>query len=87
MVFPLDKELHSIRTHVLLKDALSDSRTEASAQIVEALSQGRCYIALDSIANATGFQYWLEMGGRLFPFFRIDLSIFSCFSEGVGVNP
>jgi hypothetical protein len=63
MVFPLDKELHSIRTHVLLKDALSDSRTEASAQIVEALSQGRCYIALDSMANATGFQFWLEMGG------------------------
>jgi hypothetical protein len=64
MVFPLDKELHSIRTHVLLKDTLSNSRTEASAQIVEALSQGRCYIALDSIANATGFQFWLEMGGR-----------------------
>ena len=64
LVFPLDKELHSIRTHVLLKDSLSDSRSEASSQIVEALSKGRCFIALDSLADATGFQFWLEMDGR-----------------------
>ena len=64
LAFPLKKELHSIRTHVLLADSLSSSRTQAIGQIVTALSKGRCYIALDSLADATGFQFWLEVYGR-----------------------
>lgn len=63
-VFPYEHELQGLRTHILLPGPLAGNRAKAIQQIISAISGGRCYVALDSLANATGFQFWLDAGHR-----------------------
>jgi hypothetical protein len=59
-----------LRTHVLLRSALSGDLDADRASVFEALRAGRAYIAFDGAAPARGFSFWaigpdgqrLEMG-------------------------
>ena len=66
LVFPLQKELYALRTHVNLSGPLAKDRHKAAEQILSSLGTGRCYIALDSLADASGFQFWLNWDDRRF---------------------
>jgi hypothetical protein len=46
-----------IRTHVLCEEAPSGDLERDRDQVYAALRAGRCYIAVDSVAPATGFRF------------------------------
>ncbi len=60
-----------IRTHVLADEPLSGDLDHDRDQVYGALRAGRCYIAVDALAPAKGFEFWaegpdgrVEMGGE-----------------------
>jgi hypothetical protein len=62
----------TVRTHVLLEDALQGMLDADSAAIYGALAAGRCFIAYEKHVLATGFRFaakthdgWAQMGDRL----------------------
>ena len=49
-----------LRTHVLSREPLSGELEPDRASVFEALGEGRCYIARDSLAPARGFAFWAD---------------------------
>ena len=49
-----------LRTHVLAREPLSGELDGDRALVYEALGEGRCYIARDSLAPARGFAFWAD---------------------------
>ena len=65
------RSFRHLRTHVLTKSPLSGDLARDRELVYAALRQGRCYLAMDSVADARGFRFWaedgnarLEMGGE-----------------------
>src|SRR3954467_6325971 len=56
------RSFRQLRTHVLCSAAPSGSLDEDRALVYEALREGRCYIAVDSLAPARGFAFWASGG-------------------------
>jgi hypothetical protein len=56
-----------LRTHVLCEELPTGDLEHDRAQVYSALREGRCYLAMDSIAPARGFAFWAEAGGRSVP--------------------
>ena len=54
------KQLH---THVLLDAPLTHEFEADRARVYEALREGRCYIANDRVAPASGFTFWADAPG------------------------
>lgn len=53
--------------HVLLRSELTGDKTKDSQKIMEALSGGQFYMALDLLGNPKGFSYSLIDGERILP--------------------
>jgi hypothetical protein len=53
-----------IRTHVLVDGPLDRNLDHDRAQVYGALRAGRCYIAVDAVAPAAGFDFWAEGPSR-----------------------
>jgi hypothetical protein len=51
-----------LRTHVLVRGAMSGALAADRALVYEALGEGRCYIAVDALAPARGFSFWASGG-------------------------
>ena len=65
------RTFRQLRTHVLTRETLTGDVAHDSAQVLEALAAGRCYIAAHALAPARGFRFWaageereLAMGGE-----------------------
>jgi hypothetical protein len=61
------RSFRHIRTHVLCEEPLSGELEHDREQVYGALRAGRCYIAVDSVADARGFRFEaddLPMGGE-----------------------
>jgi hypothetical protein len=56
--------LPSLQLHVLLKKPLSKNYPEAARQVFTALHKGRFYNAVDSAAQADGFEFWAQKGTK-----------------------
>jgi hypothetical protein len=57
-----------LRTHVLCEELPSGELEHDRAQVYDALREGRCYLALDSVAPARGFSFWADgPGGEVLP--------------------
>ena len=52
--------LPSLQLHVLLKKPLSKTYDQAAHQVFNALQHGRFYNAVDSAAQANGFEFWAQ---------------------------
>jgi hypothetical protein len=70
----------TVRTHVLLEESLQGLLDADSAMIYQALAAGRCFIAYERYALATGFRFaartgsgWAHMGDRLGPDGDVEL--------------
>jgi hypothetical protein len=69
---PNERYFRLLRTHVLLDGPLTGRFADDRAAVYEALREGRCYLALDALAPASGFDYYasapdgrtVEMGGE-----------------------
>jgi hypothetical protein len=60
------RSFRHLRTHVLVESPLSGNSAGDSELVYAALREGRCYLGVDSVANASGFRFWAEDGnGRL----------------------
>jgi hypothetical protein len=49
-----------LRTHVLCEQLPTGRLEDDRAQVLAALRDGRCYLAVDSVAPARGFAFWAE---------------------------
>ena len=49
-----------LRTHVLVPEPLNRDLDHDRALVYDALREGRCYIAVDALAPAKGFQFWVD---------------------------
>ena len=61
------RTLRHLHTHVLCREAPTGDLAHDREQIYDALREGRCYIAIGSVAPARGFAYWgegVEMGSE-----------------------
>jgi hypothetical protein len=58
------RSFRQIRTHVLTDEALTGELGHDRDQVYAALRAGRCYIAVDALAPAKGFEFWAENGDR-----------------------
>ena len=54
------RSFRQLRTHVLADEPLSGELGHDRRQVYDALRAGRCYIAMDSVAPARGFEFWAE---------------------------
>jgi hypothetical protein len=52
-----------LRTHVLCEELFTGVLEHDRAQVYAALREGRCYLAMDSVAPARGFAFWAEGPG------------------------
>lgn len=60
------KDLFStLRTHVLLEKDLDKSNEDIHC-VIEAHKEGRCYVSLDWLADATGFGFTADTGSRTY---------------------
>jgi len=60
------RSFRQLRTHVLLEEPLSGDLAADRESVFSSLREGRCYIALDSLAPARGFSFHAEgRAGRL----------------------
>lgn len=71
-LFPFDYAFRSIRTHVLLPEALSRDEQKDRSAILNALKQGQSYVSLDLWNDPKGFQFDIvdahqrvRMGGEI----------------------
>ncbi|MFL5820884.1 MAG: CehA/McbA family metallohydrolase [Solirubrobacteraceae bacterium] len=65
------RSFRRLRTHVLLERPPSGDAARDRGAVYAALKAGRCYLAMDSLADARGFAFWaqagrerIEMGGE-----------------------
>jgi hypothetical protein len=64
------RSFRHLRTHVLCSSEPTGSLLEDRALVYDALRAGSCYLAMDSVAPARGFQFWasgpavVPMGGE-----------------------
>ena len=58
---PYERSFRTVRTHVLIKKDRGLSRES----LVEAISQGHCYIAFDLFADAKGFSFTTAKGQKI----------------------
>jgi hypothetical protein len=56
-----------LRTHVLCEQPPTGELDHDREQVYAALRAGRCYLAVDSIAPARGFDFWAECAGSELP--------------------
>ncbi|MGH2803263.1 MAG: hypothetical protein ACRDL4_09505, partial [Thermoleophilaceae bacterium] len=56
-VMGYQRSFRFIRTHVLCEEALTGELEHDRDQVYAALREGRCYIAVDSVAPARGFRF------------------------------
>jgi hypothetical protein len=56
-----------LRTHVLTERLPTGRLEDDRPQVLAALAEGRCYVAVDSVAPARGFAFWAEADGELVP--------------------
>jgi hypothetical protein len=61
------RSFRHLHTHVLTEEPLSGELEPDQEQVYSALREGRCYIAVDSIAPAAGFRFWAERSGEELP--------------------
>jgi len=54
-----------LRTHVLVERPLTGELDDDRGQIHEALRDGRCYLAMDSLGSAREFSFWGERDGEV----------------------
>jgi hypothetical protein len=61
------RSFRQLRTHVLATELPSGDLDHDRALVYDALAEGRCYIAMDSLAPARGFAFWADdgAGGQL----------------------
>jgi hypothetical protein len=57
------RSFRQLRTHVLCEERLAADAVHAGRQVYAALREGRCYLAVDSLAPARGFAFWAERSG------------------------
>ncbi len=69
--FPNERYFGYLRTHVLCHRPPSGRLEEDRREVYGALAEGRCYLAADALAPASGFRFWahgsqgrVEMGGE-----------------------
>ncbi len=68
-IFPYKVLFKSIRTHILTPTKLNienNSFEEAKQSVIEALREGRCFVANYYHGDATGFRFFAEDGNREF---------------------
>ncbi len=63
-VFPFKRVFRMIRTHILTTGSLSGNSRADIATILDALRNGRAYVALDHYRSASGFSLLLTEEGR-----------------------
>lgn len=59
-VFPYEFHFQTITTHILLEKPLKELVVEDNQAIMDALSKGHCYVALDLFKKASGFRFTCE---------------------------
>lgn len=62
--FPHRRYFRFLRTHVLCERPLVGELEHDRAEVYRALAEGRCYLAVDAHAPASGFAFWAEGAGR-----------------------
>jgi hypothetical protein len=70
-IFPYKVLFKSVRTHVLLDEAIKKGRSKkdvetAKWQIYNALKDGKCFVANDYVAESKGFRFIAEYKGKKF---------------------
>ena len=70
-IFPYKVLFKSIRTHILLDEAIKKGKSPkdveiAKWQIYDALREGKCFVANDYIAESKGFRFFAEKNGKKF---------------------
>jgi hypothetical protein len=68
-IFPYKVLFKSIRTHILLEQALKKGKSQkdietAKWQIYDALKDGKCFIANDYVAESKGFRFYAEVNTK-----------------------
>jgi len=63
-VFPFARVFRLIRTHILTTSPLSGNSGSDIATVLDALKNGRAYVALDHYRNSSGFSLLLTEEGR-----------------------
>jgi hypothetical protein len=66
-VFPFARVLPILRTHVLTEDPLPEDPGRAIAAVLEALAEGRAYVANDRLGSAAGFRFHADHSGVAVP--------------------
>jgi hypothetical protein len=61
------RSFRHLRTHVLCEELPTGELEHDRAQVYDALREGRCYMAMDSVAPARGFAFWAEDGDGVLP--------------------
>ncbi len=56
-VFPYETIFRAVNTHIVLHEPLSNDYSQAKAQILAALKEGRCYISLDIYRDEGNFYF------------------------------
>jgi hypothetical protein len=54
------RSFRQLRTHVMCTALPSGSLSEDRELVYDAMREGRCYIAVDSLAPARGFSFWAD---------------------------
>lgn len=54
------RSFEHLRTHVLCREPLGGDVERDRSAVYSALREGRCYLAMDSLAPARGFRFWAE---------------------------
>lgn len=62
-IFPFQKAFRFIRTHVLLKQPFSGEADKDIETVLDAIRQGRMYVALEYFASAKGFRFSVSENG------------------------
>lgn len=65
-LFPYEKLFKTIRTHLLLKEPFSKKFEEDENRLYEAMREGRCFMANDSLADSTGFRFEFAMADKTY---------------------
>ncbi len=63
-VFPFARVLPILRTHILTEAPLPGDSGQAITAVLEALAEGRSYVANDWIGSAEGFRFRADRSGR-----------------------
>ncbi len=64
-IFPYGSLFRGVNTHILLPRPLTGRLDEDRAAVVNALAEGRCYLAHDRLRSGKGFDFRLENSGEL----------------------